>query len=312
MKTLVLGGTGLLGVEFKGENFKLVGSRDVNLMNREETLTFFRKMKDDGVERVIHTAAKVGGLKANIDNPVDFFDENVRMNVNVVEASHKSSLKLVSVLSTCVYPSAEYVKYPLTEDQLHVGPAHESNFGYAYAKRMLEVQTRAYRKQFGSKFISVIPNNLYGPNDNYDLDNGHVVPSLIRKFYEAKINGHSQVNVWGSGTPLREFTFARDIADIILWVSDNYDGDEPVNIGNSDQISIKNLALVIGEEVGFDGATVFDTSRPDGQHEKPSSNRKLRSLGWEGEYTPLRVGLRETIKSFVDRYPNVRGIKIRT
>jgi GDP-L-fucose synthase len=191
-----------------------------------------------------------------------------------------------------------------------MGPPHHSNFGYAYAKRMLEVQGRAYRQQFGCNFISVIPNNLYGPNDNYDLNGGHVIPALIRKFHEAMLQGSDEVVVWGTGRPLREFTFSRDAARIILWLAENYDGQEPVNIGNPEQVSIESLAKMIGEEIGFEGLVRFDTSKPDGQYEKPSSNERLRSLGWTGEYTSLRAGLRETIKSFRGRYPNVRGVSI--
>ena len=161
--------------------------------------------------------------------------------MNVLRMAFKNQSKLVSVLSTCIYPDATYVKYPLTEDQLHMGPPHQSNFGYAYAKRMLEVQSRAYRQQHGCNFISVIPNNLYGINDNYNLDSGHVIPALIRKFHEAKIFGYDHVDIWGSGTPLREFTFAHDAAKIILWLAENYDGAEPVNIGNPEQISIEKL-----------------------------------------------------------------------
>jgi GDP-L-fucose synthase len=232
------------------------------------------------------------------------------MNMNVLNACRDKKLKLIAVLSTCIYPDSPYVKYPLTENQLHTGPPHHSNFGYAYAKRMLEVQIRAYRQQFGCNFISVIPNNLYGVNDNYDLNSGHVIPALIRKFYEAKIHRHDHVDIWGSGKPLREFTFARDAAEIILWLSENYDGSEPINIGNPEQVSIMDLANMIAEEVGYEGKSNFDKSKPDGQYQKPSSNEKLRSLGWKREYTPLKQGLRETINSFISRYPDVRGVMI--
>jgi GDP-L-fucose synthase len=200
--------------------------------------------------------------------------------------------------------------YPMKESSLHLGPPPATNEAYAYSKRMLEYQSRAYRQQYGCNFISVVPNNLYGVNDNFDFESGHVVPALIRKFHEAKIFGYDHVDIWGSGKPLREFTFARDAAKIILWLSDNYDGIEPVNIGNSEQISIMALAHMIAEEIGYEGGGNFDRSKPDGQYQKPSSNEKLLSLGWKGEYTPLREGLRETIKSFQARYPNVRGVKI--
>ena len=304
---LVTGATGLLGSEILSQSPGSIGisSKDCNLTESNHAIL---TLEDGRVDTVIHCAARVGGVKANTDYAADFFDDNVRMNMNVIEACRHDNLKLVSVLSTCIYPDAPYAKYPLTEDQLHMGPPHASNFGYAYAKRMLEVQSRAYRQQFGCNFISVIPNNLYGPNDNYDLNSGHVIPALIRKFHEAKIFGHDHVDIWGSGRPLREFTFARDAAQIILWLAENYDGAEPINIGNPEWVSIETLAYMIAEEVGYEGGGNFDRSKPDGQYEKPSSNAKLLSLGWKGEYTPLREGLRETIKSFQSRYPNVRGV----
>ena len=312
MKTsslLVTGASGLLGSEVISVRPESIGlsSKDCNLTDSNHAIL---TLEAGQIDTVIHCAAKVGGVKANTDHVAEFFDDNVKMNMNVINACRERNLKLVSVLSTCIYPGANYVKYPLTEDQLHMGPPHHSNFGYAYAKRMLEVQSRAYRQQFGCNFISVIPNNLYGPNDNYDLNGGHVIPALIRKFYEAKICGYDHVDIWGSGKPLREFTFARDAARIILWLAENYDGEEPVNIGNPEQISIMALAHMIAEEIEYDGGGNFDKSKPDGQYEKPSSNAKLRSLGWDGEYTPLREGLRETIKTFTDRYPRVRGVMI--
>jgi len=306
---LITGASGLLGREILSLSPGSIGltSRDCDLTESNHSI---HTLEDGRVDTVIHCAARVGGVKANTDYVADFFDDNVKMNMNVLEACRERKLKLVSVLSTCIYPDTPYVKYPLTEDQLHMGPPHSSNFGYAYAKRMLEVQSRAYRQQFGCNFISVIPNNLYGINDNYDLNSGHVIPALIRKFHEAMQAGRNEVIVWGSGRPIREFTFARDAAKIILWLAENYNGEEPVNIGNPDWVSIEQLSLMIGEEIGFEGHVKFDASKPDGQNEKPSSNKKLRSLGWSGEYTPLRIGLKETIKSFQERYPNVRGVRI--
>lgn len=306
---LVTGASGLLGSEIVYLRPDSIGlsSKDCDLTESNHTIL---SLESGRVDTVIHCAAKVGGVKANTDFVADFFDSNVRMNMNVLEACKEDRLKLVSVLSTCVYPDAPYVKYPLTEDQLHMGPPHPSNFGYAYAKRMLEVQSRAYRQQHGCNFISVIPNNLYGINDNYNLNSGHVIPALIRKFHEAKIFGHKSVDIWGSGTPLREFTFSRDAAKIILWLAENYDGAEPVNIGNPEQISIVKLVIAIAEEIGFKGDVVFDNTKPDGQYKKPSSNAFLRSLGCDVEYISFRDGLKETIKSFQDRYPHVRGVTI--
>jgi GDP-L-fucose synthase len=306
---IVTGATGLLGSEILNLSKDSVGlsSKDSNLIESNHAILTH---ENHHIGTVIHCAARVGGVKANTDYVADFFDDNMKMNMNVMKACKEANLKLVSVLSTCVYPDFLYVQYPLTEDQLHMGPPHPSNFGYAYAKRMLEVQSRAYRQQFGCNFISVIPNNLYGINDNYDLDNGHVIPALIRKFYEAKTRGEKEVVVWGTGRPMREFTFAKDAAKIILWLAENYDGAEPVNIGNPEEVSIGNLAFTIAELIGFEGEVIFDSSKPDGQYQKPSSNERLKLLGWKVEYTPLHDGLRETINSFQARYPNVRGVKI--
>ena len=305
MKSIVTGASGLLGSEIINQDANATGlsSKDCDLL--QDSFYGFLHPKPDVV---IHCAARVGGVKANIDYVADFFDDNIKMNMKVLQGCHKRGVKLVSVLSTCIYPDQAYVQYPLTEDQLHNGPPHQSNFGYAYAKRMLEVQSRAYRQQFGCNFITAVPNNLYGINDNYDLTSGHVVPSLIRKFHEAKLKESKQVIVWGTGKPLRDFTFARDAAKIILWLSKNYDGQSPVNIGNTEEISIKNLSEMIGNEIGFKGDIVFDKTKPDGQYRKPCSNDYLRSLGWNGNYVPLQEGLRETIQHFVKMYPNVRGV----
>jgi GDP-L-fucose synthase len=304
-KYYITGATGLLGSEI----LKILDRSDVC----EETFNRVDLRADQpnpNADIWIHCAARVGGIKANSTLPAEFFDDNMLMNMNVVRSAKSHNAKLVSVLSTCIYPDNMPELYPMREESMHRGPPPATNAAYAFSKRMLEYQSRAYRQQFGCNFISVIPNNLYGVNDNYDLDSGHVIPALIRKFHEAKIFGHKSVDIWGSGKPMREFTFARDAAKIILWLAENYDGTEAVNIGNPEQISIMALAHMIAEEIGYDGGGNFDRSKPDGQYQKPSSNERLRSLGWNGEYTPLREGLRETIKSFVDRYPNVRGIKI--
>lgn len=308
MKALITGTSGLLGSEImsqKPESICLT-SKDCDLTESNHSIL---NIESGRIDTVIHCAAKVGGVKANIDYVADFFDSNVKMNMNVLEACRKKHLKLISVLSTCIYPDAIHVKYPLTEDQLHLGPPHPSNFGYAYSKRMLEVQSRAYRQQFGCDFITVIPNSLYGLNDNFSLESGHVIPALIRKFHEAKLHNRDQVEIWGSGKPIREFTFASDAAQIILWLAENYNEETPVNIGNPEQISIENLAILISNEFDYDGDIIFDNSKPDGQFQKPSSNDYLRSLGWKKDYTPIEQGLKETILFFKKNYPNLRGIE---
>ena len=259
---------------------------------------------------VIHLAAKVGGVKANTDYIADFYHDNSLINQKVLEYAHTGGAKkVVSLLSTCIYPDAPYVSYPLTEEQLHLGPPHSSNFGYAYAKRMVDVMSRAYRQQYGCNFITAIPNNLYGENDNFDLDNSHVIPALIRKIWEAKINKIDHVVCWGDGSPLREFTYSQDIAKILLFLLDNYDDPEPINIGCTKEYSIKTVVEIICEVLGYNGIVKWNTSMPSGQHRKPSSNQKLLDLGWKKEwYTPLEKGLKKACTWFIINYPKVRGI----
>ena len=309
-KVLVTGGHGMVGSELREirPDFLFPKKSELDLLSLDSVKNFFGERRGE-IRAVIHLAARVGGVKANSDFVADFFYQNSVMNQNLLQTCSDEKIeKVVSMLSTCVYPDEKFVRYPLTEDQLHVGPPHHSNFGYAFAKRMLDVQSRAYRKQYGCNFVTAIPNNMYGLNDNYDLESSHVIPALIRKFYEAKLHNIESVTVWGTGSPKREFTFARDAAQIALWLLENYDGENPVNIGNTGSITIKELVSIISEEVGFNGNLVFDASKPDGQFEKPSSNEKLMSLGWDGKYTNLRSGIRETVEHFSRCYPYVRGI----
>lgn len=309
-KVLVTGGHGMVGSELREirPDFLFPKKSELDLLSLGNVKNFFGERRGE-IRAVIHLAARVGGVKANSDFVADFFYQNSIMNQNLLQVCADEKIeKVVSMLSTCVYPDEKYVNYPLTEDQLHAGPPHDSNFGYAFAKRMLDVQSRAYRKQHGCNFVTAIPNNMYGLNDNYDLESSHVVPALIRKFYEAKTEKKDHVIIWGTGSPKREFTFARDAAKISLWLLENYDGENPVNIGNTGSITIKELVHIISEEVGFNGSLVFDESKPDGQFEKPSSNEKLMSLGWDGKYTNLIAGIRETVEHFSRSYPHVRGI----
>lgn len=307
MHITLFGSGGLLGSEVLRESNKnnifAPKSTEINLLNYRDLTNI------ESNDLWINCAAKVGGVQANTQFVSDFFDENMKIGINVLNAAHALSVKkVISVLSTCIYPDANHVTYPLTEDQLHNGPPHVSNFGYAYAKRMLDVQSRAFRQQHGCNFITVVPNNLYGLNDSYDLNNGHVIPSLIRKFFEAKING-SDVVIWGSGKPLREFTFARDVAKAIWWCVDHYHDPEPINVGCTNEISIGDLAEIISKIISFKGQIKFDKSKPDGQYRKPSSNKKLFELGYKEPYTSLQKGLEETIEFFEKNYPKVRGIK---
>lgn len=309
-KVLVTGGHGMVGSELRKirPDFLFPKKSELDLLSLDSVKNFFGERRGE-ICSVIHLAAKVGGVKANSDFVADFFYHNSVMNQNLLQTCSDEKIeKVVSMLSTCVYPDEKFVRYPLTEDQLHAGPPHHSNFGYAFAKRMLEVQSRAYRKQYGCNFVTAIPNNMYGSNDNYNLESSHVVPALIRKFYEAKAEKRENVTIWGTGSPKREFTFARDIAKITLWMLENYDDESPINIGSTESVTIKTLVQIVKEEIGYEGDVVFDSSKPDGQFEKPSSNDLLKSLGWNEQYVPLREGLKETINFFKNSYPQLRGM----
>ena len=306
---LVTGGNGLLGRAFNNilPNALYPTKWQLDCSNRVHTKDYLFKNK---IDTVVHLAAKVGGVKANTERASDFYQDNSKINNSIVESCIKNrTKKLVCCLSTCVYPDEKYVTYPLTEDQLHVGPPHESNFGYAYAKRMVDVQIRAARQQYGLNYISVIPNNLYGEHDNFDLENGHVLPALIRKIWEAKINNRPHFEVWGDGEVYREFTYAEDAAKAILFCLENYNDHSPINIGNTEEYLLKDVIMMIKKELDYSGEIVFDTSKPKGQTRKPSSNQKLLDLGWKKEwYTPIKKGLKNTCQWFINNYPNVRGV----
>jgi GDP-L-fucose synthase len=226
------------------------------------------------------------------------------MNTNIIEQSRKSGVqKLVAFLSTCVFP--DNVEYPLTEDKIHLGPPHFSNNAYAYAKRMADVQIRAYREQYGLNYTSVVPTNIYGPNDNFSLVHGHVMPMLIHKMYNAMKSGELFV-VWGTGTPLREFIYSKDVAKLTEWVLENYDESEPIILSTSQEISIRDLVDILVQEFNFKGKVVFDDTKPDGQFRKPSDNSKIKQYLPNFEFTPIEAGIRETVKWFIDNYENAR------
>ena len=307
-RILITGGTGMLGQAFEnvheGHEIIKVGTSKWDLTRYDDALDMFETIRPTAC---IHLAARVGGVKANTDNMADFCTDNLSINTNVLRAANQMDVtKVLSLLSTCIYP--DNASYPLTEDQIHAGPPHISNFGYAYAKRMLDVQSRAYRQQYGNNFITAIPNNLFGPNDNYDLNNSHVIPAIMRKMHEAKINNKNVV-LWGDGTPLREFTYSKDLADILLFLLAHYDEPEPINIGNTKEYSIKEVAEMIAEITEFTGEIVWDISKPSGQYRKPSDGSKLVELGWEQKnYKDLRKSLTETYKWVILKYPNIRGV----
>ena len=309
-KILVTGGSGLVGYSLKWgyvhgnsiPNATFLSSSDCDLRDPYQTDRIFSEIKPDAV---IHLAAKVGGVKANIQNAADFYYDNIMINTNVLHSCFKNNVsKVISLMSTCVYP--DETSYPLKEKNVHNSPPHDSNFSYAYAKRMIDIQSRSYRQQYGCNFITLIPNNLYGENDNFKTGDSHVIPSIIRKIYEAKVH-KKEVTLWGDGSPLREFTYSGDMGEIVLFALENYDEAPPLNVGNSKEYSIKEVASLICEYLEFDGAVSWDISQPSGQFKKPSDNSRFLELGWNRDsYTSLKEGLRKTCDWFVKNYPRVR------
>jgi GDP-L-fucose synthase len=297
-KLLVTGGNGLVGSSIISD-VKI--GKQYDLRNIEETNKMFDYYKPT---HVIHCAGKVGGVSANMDYKGEFFYDNIMINTNVIESCRLHNVKkLVSFLSTCVFP--DNIEYPITEKKIHLGEPHFSNYPYAYAKRMADIQIRAYREQYGLNYVSVIPTNIYGPNDNFSLNSGHVIPMLLHKMYNAQRDNTDFV-VWGSGTPLREFIYSKDVAKLSEWALDNYDESEPIIFSNSVEISIMDLVDLLVKEFNFKGKVVFDNSKPDGQFRKPSDNSKLKSYLPNFEFTPIEKGLKETINWFIENYDKTR------
>ena len=300
-KILVTGGTGLVGSRFIGDDYIKVGSNDINLLD-QHSIEYF--LDDKEINGIIHCAARVGGVKGNMEYPGEFTYENLKMNTGIIEEARKAGInKLIAFSSTCVFP--DKVEYPLTPDKIHLGPPHSSNYGYAYAKRMAEIQMQSYREQYGVNYFSVIPCNIYGPADNYHLEDGHVLPSLIHKFHLADING-TDVTIWGSGSPLREFIFSEDVADLTRILFDTYTGGIPVIISSGKEISIKEVAEIISDEFNFKGKIIWDLDKPEGQFRKPSDNSIIRSIAPDFKFTPIEEGIHKSVTWFKDNYPNVR------
>ena len=303
-KTLVTGAGGLVGYAIRQLNPKnsvYITRKDADLTDFAQTKKIFEKVKPN---QVIHLAAEVAGIGGNTIHSGEFFRKNVMININVLEVARLVNVdKLISFMSTCVFPDP--CTYPLNEKNIHFGPPHPSNFGYAYAKRMLEVQSSAYRKEWGCNFIVAIPTNIYGESDFWNLEDGHVVPSLIHKCYLAKKNNKDLV-VWGSGRPLREFVYSYDIAKLILWAMQKYNEETPIILSNSKEKSIKELIELIVKEMDFKGKVIFDTTKPEGQFRKPSDNSKLKRYLPNFKFTPLKVGIKNTVEWFIKNYPNVR------
>jgi GDP-L-fucose synthase len=299
-KILITGGNGLIGRAFSGDVRK-IGSKNCDLRNPSEVKAFIEKGEYTGI---IHCAAKVGGIQGNLDRPGEFFYDNIMMNTNVIEEARKAGIKkLIFFASTCVFPDS--VEYPLSPEKIHNGNPHPSNYAYAFAKRMGDVQIQAYKDQYDLDYFTVIPGNVYGPGDMYNLNDAHVIPALIHKMYLAKLNG-TEFKVWGSGTPLREFIFSEDVAKLTMLLYDNYTGRDPVILSTSEEISIREVVLLIAELMEYKGSIIFDSSKPDGQYRKPSDNSVITNMFPDFKFTPIREGLSKSINWFIENYPNVR------
>jgi len=273
------------------ENFVFRTSDELDLRNQPAVADFFAKEKPG---YVFLAAAKVGGILANNTYRAEFLYDNLMIQSNVIEHSYRQGVKKLLFLgSSCIYP--KLAPQPLKEEYLLTGLLEHTNEPYAIAKIAGIKMCDAYRSQYGCDFISVMPTNLYGPNDNYDLKNSHVLPALLRKFHEAKINNQPEVIVWGSGTPRREFLHADDMADACVFLIKNYSEPGLINIGVGEDLSIKELSEMIREITGYNGKIVFDSSKPDGTPRKLMDISKLSSLGWKAKI-PLQNGIERTYK----------------
>lgn len=299
-RVTVTGGKGFLGTPLvrmlvdSGADVFAFGSREYDLTKQNEVARLFR---DQRPEMVIHLAARVGGIGANRDNPGSFFYENAIMGIELMEQARLNGVaKFVQVGTVCAYP--KFAPIPFSEEDLWAGYPEETNAPYGLAKKMLLVQAQAYRQQYGFNAIYLLPVNLYGPGDSIDLHNSHVIPALIRKCVEAVEAGAKSIEVWGTGEPTREFLYVDDAARGIMLAAERYDKPEPVNLGSSEEISIRDLVTLIAELTGFTGAILFDPTKPDGQpRRKLNVSRAAREFGFHSE-TTFRHGLAATIQWF--------------
>ncbi len=268
--------------------------QDLNLKKQEDVEHFFWS---HSFEYVFLCAAKVGGIKANSDFKADFIYDNIMIQSNIIHSSKMFGVKKLLFLgSSCIYP--KLCQQPIKEEYLLTGPLEPTNDAYAIAKITGIKMCQSFNQQYGTNFISVMPTNLYGYNDNYDLNNSHVLPAMIRKFHEAKINNSDKVEIWGDGSPMREFLFVDDLAEACLFLMDNYNDSEIVNIGTGEDITIKDLAYLVKEVVGFEGDIYFNTEMPNGTPRKLLDVSKLSDLGWKYK-TNLKEGIQKTYIDYV-------------
>ncbi|KAK9754195.1 NAD dependent epimerase/dehydratase family [Popillia japonica] len=312
---LVTGGSGLIGKaiqtviesekELRDEKWIFLSSRDGDLCDFDSTKAIFEKHKPT---HVIHLAAMVGGLFHNMSHNLDFFRKNMHMNDNILQISHELGVKkVVSCLSTCIFP--DKTTYPIDETMVHNGPPHSSNFGYSYAKRMIDVENRAYHQQHGNLFTSVIPCNVFGPHDNFNLESSHVIPGLIRKLFDIIQAGGDTFTVLGSGKPLRQFIYSLDLAKLFIWVLREYNEVDPIilSVDEEAEVSIKDLAMELVQAFDFKGKIVYDTTKADGQYKKTASNQKLRRYLPDFEFTPFSKAIKDTVEWYKENHENARN-----
>ncbi|KXS43220.1 MAG: GDP-L-fucose synthase [Candidatus Frackibacter sp. T328-2] len=301
-KIYVAGHKGLVGSaimrKLKAEGYSNLIYRtfsELDLTRQQDVEDFFKEEKPD---YVFLAAAKVGGIHANDKYSAEFIYDNIMIQSNVIEAAYQNNVeKLLFLGSSCIYP--KYADQPMKEEYLLDGKLEPTNEAYAIAKISGIKMCEHYNKQYNTNFISVMPTNLYGPNDNFDLETSHVMPALIRKFHEAKVNDEDEVVMWGTGKPKREFLHVDDLADAVVYLMNNYDGSEIVNIGVGKDISIQELAELIKKIVGFKGEITNDTSKPDGTPRKLLDVSRLNSLGWEAQIN-LKEGIGQTYEWYLD------------
>ncbi len=305
-KIYIAGHNGMVGssivrkLEREGfTNLVTRSSKELNLINQADVDAFFEETKPD---YVFLAAAKVGGIQANNTYKGDFLYDNLMIQTNVIRAAQVNQVKKLLFLgSSCIYP--KFAQQPISEDSLLTGALEPTNEPYAIAKIAGIKLCDAYRDQHGSNFISAMPTNLYGPNDNYDLSNSHVLPAMIRKFHEAKMNNGKEVVVWGTGKPMREFLYVDDLAEACYFLMENYNEPGAINVGTGTDITIEDLAHLVKKIVGFEGAIVFDTSKPDGTPKKQLNVSKINQLGWKAKVS-LEEGIKMAYTSFLNKQKN--------
>lgn len=285
-------------------NLVLRRHRELDLTRQGEVEKFFQETKPD---YVILAAAKVGGINANNTYPAEFIYQNLMVEANIIQAAHATDVKKLLFLgSSCIYP--KHAPQPMKEGHLLTGELEKTNEPYAVAKIAGIKMCAAYNRQYGTNYISVMPTNLYGPGDNYDLQNSHVLPALIRKLHEAKVSGQPEAVVWGSGAPRREFLYSDDLADACLFLMERFDAKdvgEFVNIGTGEDCTIAEVAGIVAEVVGFTGKLVYDTTKPDGTPRKLLDVSRMTALGWRAK-TGLREGLKRSYQDYIERFASIQ------